>query len=506
MTATAPVLYGTPETAAAVASAPAVTILIGSYDGSGNYGDIAQLDAALGLLERLDPGLLLLPVLERCHLAGHRKLSEDFLHPPARALFFDPGEGMDDELLPVPAPADLAFGTCYLYGGGYLNAAWGERKLAMLRAAEALLDGGGADRVCRLSSGLQVEADWLANLDSSDAEALRAFELLGARDRGSADAFAALGSAAPVLDTSDDAVGVLRQLAHADAAPSADGRLHVNLHIAEHDWMTGRPEAMLDFHADFVAELGGRAGLPVVAQPLIAYLDARISELPTVERFGRACAARGIELAEPKVLRPAGIGEILPELRRAVVTLSCSYHVALTSLLLEVPAVLLRDNAYYEQKAAGLAESFGLPPAFALSSAADPLAAAGEIATIVLDEQGCAALRRRLGAGASRVRERRAAAEVELVARLGSEATTALAIRIREQGERLRERSAEPARLLAQLAALPSENGFEPASAPVEAATGDSAAERLAAVLSSRSWRMTAPLRRVGARLSRRRS
>jgi hypothetical protein len=216
MTSTAPTFFATPETAAEVADAPAVAVLIGGYDGSGNYGDIALLDAALGLLDRLDPDVLLLPVVERSYLADHRALSGDFLHPPKRALFFDAGEGHEDDLVAVPAPVDLAFGACYLYGGGYLNPSWGKRKLAMLGAAESLLAIGGAKDVCRLSSGLQVDGGWTGGVAAAEAEALHSFELLGVRDRGSGEALAALHSPAPIVDTGDDALGILRRLPPAD--------------------------------------------------------------------------------------------------------------------------------------------------------------------------------------------------------------------------------------------------------------------------------------------------
>ena len=83
--------------------------------------------------------------------------------------------------MPVAAPLGLAFGSVYLYGGGYLNRAWGDRKLAMLRAAEALLVNGGVGRPFRIASGLQVEADWLAGLDPEDGEALRRFDFFGVR-------------------------------------------------------------------------------------------------------------------------------------------------------------------------------------------------------------------------------------------------------------------------------------------------------------------------------------
>jgi hypothetical protein len=502
MITTAPAFFATPETAAKVARASAIAILIGGYDGSGNYGDLAQLDAALALLERFEPELLLLPVVERVHFAEHRNLAGGFVNPPAGALFFDPEGSAEDGLLPVPAPSDLAFAACYLYGGGYLNSSWGGRKLAMLGGAEELIAAAGCERICRLSSGLQAEATWIAGLSAADAGALRSFEFLGVRDSGSLAALATLGSSAAVVDTGDDTVGVLRRMPAPYAAPVSDGRLRVNLHIAEHAWVTDRPDAIADFYADFAAELGRRAGLPVLAQPLVAYMDRHTSEQAALERLAVACAKRDVELAKARVLRPASLADAVAELGQATLTLSCSYHVAITSLSVGVPAILLRDDAYYDQKAAGLAEAFGLPPAFALGSNADARAAAAEVAGVVLDERQSVDLAHRLGAGASRLRERRAGAEADLLARLGAAATGALTAQLGELSERLRERSAEPAELLLQLSELQAQSQAAGASPSPE---NGAAQETLAAVLDSRSWRLTAPLRRVGARIRRRR-
>lgn len=515
MTGAKPTLFATAATAQAIARARAAAILVGGYDGSGNYGDITLLQAAVDLAERLGPGVAVLPLLERSRLADHRALAAQCGDFAPQAIFFDPGGELEDELQPVAAPAELAFGACYLYGGGYLNRWWGERKLAMLRAAEGLLEAGGAGRICRVSSGLQVEADWIGSLGEPDAAALRSFELLGVRDDGSGRGLEALGSTAPVTETADDAIGVLGRLRVGDGSAAANGQLRVNLHFAEHDWVSERPSATLDFYAGFVAELGRLADRPVLAQPLIAYLDGRIDERPAVERLGAACGAAGIEVAEPVVLRPSLLTETVPRLSQASLTLSCSYHVALTSLMLEVPAVLLGDNPYYEQKAAGLIEDFGLPDAFTVEATADPLASAREIASAVLDEDRAEALRRQLAGAADRLRLRRGEAETDLLARLGGAAMTALSGRVEELAERLRERSAEPAELHVRLAELRTECeelrhrlDESPLDAELRAQEAEARAaeaeQMLATVLHSRSWRLLAPLRRIGAVLRRR--
>jgi len=505
-------LFATPASVQAIERARALVVLVGGYDGSGNYGDIAQFDAALELVERLGPGVLALPVLERQYLAGHRDLKEGGGEADRPALFFDPGNegGYEDALLPVAAPIDLAFGASYLYGGGYLNRLWGPRKLALLAAAEALLAAGGAPPSCRLSSGLQVEPDWVAELAARGSSALSRLDLLGARDRGSQRALGAFGLTAPAVETGDDAIGLLARLPAADAAVPDDGRLHLNLHFAEHEWVTERPHAVLDFYAGFLAELGRLAQRPLTVQPLIAYSDSRVDERAGLERFVNACAAIGGEVTEPLVLRPTSLAAATTLLSQARLTLSCSYHVALTSLMLEVPAVLIGDNAYYEQKAAGLREDFGLPAAFTVATTADPAATAAAVAAALLGDE----LRRNLAAGSQRLRERRTGSEVELLGRLGGAATSALAERVEGLAERLRRQAEQPAELQERLAALQSEaeelrrlvdeSPLEAELRVQEAVARAEAAEAtVAAALGSRSWRMAAPLRRVGSLMRR---
>ncbi len=267
---------------------------------------------------------------------------------------------------------------------------------------------------------------------------------------------------------------------------------------------------MLDFYAGFVAELGRRANRPVVAQPVIAYLDERIDERSALQRLFAACTAIGVEVAEPLVLRPTSLAETAPLLRQAQLTLSCSYHVALTSLMLEVPAVLIGDNAYYEQKAGGLREDFGLPPAFTTATDADPSSCAAAVAAVLLDKERRGELGSGLAVAAERLRRRRGATEAALLARLGGAVAAALSDRVEALTERVRQHAAEPAELQARLAALQSEveelrrlvaeSPLEAELRVQEAETRAEAAEAtLDAALGSRSWRMAAPLRRVGA-------
>lgn len=465
-------LLTTPETAAAIAEGRPLAILVGSYDGSGNFGDIAQLDAALGLLEGLDSELLILPVVERQFAATHEAMAAELIHRPRHVLYFDGGgDPGGEDLVPVEAPRDAPLAISYLYGGGFLNPSWGARKLAMLSAVEGFLAGAG--RVVRIASGQQVDRGWIENLDPADAELLRRFELWGARDDVSAQTLEDLGATGPALNGGDDAVGILTAT---DARPAPDEPpmpFEVNVHFAEHEWVTDRPDAAREFDVRLLAELSRLAGRPLRVRPLLAYLDPRIDERAGLERFAAACAGNGIELIEPCVLRPIGIAETLGELSGAALTVSSSYHVALTSLLLALPTAILRDNDYYAQKARGLLSDFGLPREFAPRSGDDPVAAAAAIAPHLLDPQVSGQTRRRLEAAAYRVRQRRIMTEARLMATI-AEGAVAVA-------------------------------GSAPAPPPAAPAGPGADAERRAAeteakldeVLGSRSWKVTAPLRRL---------
>lgn len=506
-----PSLFASPETMRELSEARAAAILVGGYDGSGNYGDIALLDAALELIGRLGPSLAVFPLLERNRREDHRAVGgED--ERASRALYFDPGGEFEDDLQPVAAPAELAAGAIYLYGGGYLNSSWGERKLAMLGAAEALLTAGTGGSLFRISSGLQVEPAWIAELEERDAAALRSFDFLSARDGASVTALDGLDSTSPARLTGDDAVGVLGRLPASE--PEDDGgRLRVNVHFAAHEWVSERPSEVLDSYAGTIAELGRVAGRPAIAQPLIAYLDRHVDERLAVESLTAACSALGIEVDEPLVLRPDELAAALPRLTAAQLTLSCSYHVALTSLMVGVPATLLSDTPYYAQKASGLSEDFELPPIFTAAAGADPAARARELAGPVLED--AAEFRRHLAAGADRLRRRRAFTEAELLGRLGAAAIAALGGRVADLNERLRERAAEPAELHYRLAELEDkleEQGQPTPESPLEAelraeeaeARAEEAHQALGAALNSRTWRMAAPLRRAGSVLRRR--
>jgi polysaccharide pyruvyl transferase WcaK-like protein len=322
----------------------------------------------------------------------------------------------------------------------------------------------------------------------ADRARLRVFGPLGVRDRRSLQALRGL-RATEAVETGDDAVAVLRDLPGGPVDVEPD-RLRVNVHYAPHDWTTARPGALLELLADLVAELGRIAELPVVVRPLIAYLDPRVDERPAADELAAACAGREIATEPPIVLRPASLAESARELRRARLSIACSYHAALASLMSQVPTVPVRDTPYYEQKVEGLLEDFELPRDWALSSTDRAGHAAERIGREVLDPVAMAAHRERLREGKARMARRRAAAEGLLLerlaaARVGQPLPPAF-LSERRDGERRVARAEDRA------------VEAERRAAPVEA--------ELATMTGSDSWRLTAPLRALSNRLRARRA
>jgi hypothetical protein len=485
-----PALFATPETAAAIAEAASLAFLVGGYDGSGNYGDVLMLDAALELLAPLEPGLVVLPVLERRYRAHHPELAEQMIRPPRHPVYFDPEGTGEDDLVPIAAGPGLRSAVSYFYGGGYFNGLWGDRKLAMMRAAEAVLAEGEPREVRRVGSGLQVEASWLEGLSADDTAFLRAFEILGTRDARSGEVLAGFG-AAIVPESGDDAIGALGR--RRPAEPPSGRRLRVNLHFTDHDWVTDEAGTLLGFYAELLSRLGERTGRPLVAQPLVAYLDPRVDERPAAERLSAALSAHGIEVSEPFVLRPAGLGGAAAKMGEASCTVACSYHVALTSLMLGLPTLAVAHNPFYEQKTAGLLDAFGQPDGFAIRPGADPEACARLLAETALDPEAGGRLRVQLALDARRMRRMRTVAEADLFARIA--ATVAGAEEGAPQwvgGEADADRRVRTAEGRARAA--------EERAAHAELHASNLEAQ-MAELTGSTSWRLTRPLRRLLRRL-----
>jgi len=489
-----PMLYMRPETFAALAAHSSAVILIGSYDGSGNYGDVAQLESAVRLLEALGTSALLLPVTDLRYQASHRRIEL-----PATTnfdaghvlVFAYPSPSTDhrtieEGLIPAVLPASISYAPTYLYGGGFMNVRWADRLLDMIAAAADLGTSPGVSGWTATSSGLQIEPGWARRLGAESRGILRSLEQIGVRDELSRQAGADLAGPdgmPPAVNTGDDAVGtVARALDAAGEHPPAAG-LTVNLHVCAEPWVTDDPAGLVGFISRYLEAVAGRAGGGLRIQPLIAYDDGRISERPQLEAVLARCL-RFATMAEPIALQPATLASALQTMRRAAVTVSCSYHVSLTSLLAGVPSVLLFGNEYYAQKAGALRRDFPLGEEYFCNTSAKPEGAGAALAAR-LEPHARSRDHELLAIARDSVLQRRQRAERELLEQLapGSE-------RARAGGSNRRGVTAGSGvdALVRAWARLRDDR-----AAVVEQAAGRQAL--LDEVERSASWRVTAPLR-----------
>ena len=142
--------------------------------------------------------------------------------PASRSSISTPRSVGAEDLVAVEPPRQLRFAIYHLYGGGYLNRLWGARKVEMLRAAGVAPRG---ERAAFAGFLREHRPKWSGSRDSiqptcaCSAPSNCSAPVTAARSRLCA------GSAplAPVLDTGDDAIGLLGSLPAAsqtgDAGP-----------------------------------------------------------------------------------------------------------------------------------------------------------------------------------------------------------------------------------------------------------------------------------------------
>jgi hypothetical protein len=240
---------------------------------------------------------------------------------------------------------------------------------------------------------------------------------------------------------------------------------------------------------ELLAHLGRKTGKPIVAQPLIAYRDPRVDEYPAAERLAAALAESGVEVREPLLLRPAGLSEAAATMGEASFTVACSYHVALTSLMLGLPTLPVSHNNFYEQKAVGLLDAFGQPEDYAIRPGADPEACARLLATTALDPEAGGSLRVRLAIDARRVRRLRADAGADLFARIAPTVSG-----VDEAAPRWVGAEADVDRRVREAEGRARTAEDRAAHAALHASNLEA---QMAELTGSTSWRLTAPLRRL---------
>ncbi len=518
-------LGAAPPFASSLGGARGIVFMIGGYDGIGNFGDRMQLEQAARLVLRLGGRIAAVPVIDPDNRDNSRALEFNPLvgWDPHRALFAcergrAPGPPGSAQLRPAELPAGVIWAATYLYGGGYMGRRWGARKLAMVAAVDELCARSGLEASTLVSTGIQIEPGWLEALDPDQARLLGRLTSIGARDPVSAGSTLPAGSGRrqiAAVETADDSIGALAPLIGTLGDPDHDSR-RVNLHVSGHDWTAEDAAAPAEYLSGVVDSIAASRSETLELQPLLAFEDSRTSERPALERFIAAAndLSRPLTVAEPIELSPVGIDQQAAQMRRAGLTLSCSYHVALASLMVGVPAALVAGTDHYRHKAEGLRRAFGLPEALILDPATEPGPAAEAIIALLDDQRARESLSSAIADGQQRALRLRAEAERELLGELARSFADALAARIDLLGADpgLAERPATE--LVARLAAIREDFAAALADAELAREAAATAAEResgaeaersraqeaLSELERSRSWRLTEPLRAGRAR------
>lgn len=350
-------LWGSDADLARLVAAQSAVLLVGGYDGSGNYGDVLQVATAIETVRGLPGAPLPVAIVERETHGHHRALEERYRARLADVAFLyydEDEEPQADELVELGSGVLPRRSVVYVYGGGFLNQRWGGRKIAHATTVEQLC---GRD-LPLVASGLQVDEPAVAPGGVAH-ELLSRARSIGVRDVLSQrymQEHLPSPAAERVELAGDDATPFL-------SSPAIAGEQLVNLHVNDGIWVSESPEELLERVADLLCALGRAAG-PLRLQPTIAYEDPRVSERRIVaglfERFDDELEAAGIAPIDPIDILEDALDHQLARFRRARLTVACSYHVTLTSLLAGIPALLLAENSYYDQKAAGLRDLFGL--------------------------------------------------------------------------------------------------------------------------------------------------
>lgn len=337
---------------AKLAEASRVVVLVGSFDGSGNFGDILQTRAVIERIRRGSPSMLIAVVVEASYTERYPWVQQ-FLNDVV-TLRFSSRRPSVDLLESLPEQVLL-----YLSGGGFVNQAWGDRKLAQIVAVTTVVNASGGVLSHRIATGQQVSSydglpRWVEWFETCD--------LLTVRDPDSARTLRAAGLTTVAEDRGDDAYGPVRAL---------DIELEegcVNVHINVESYTTPERDERLAWLASALAELQIDGDLR--CRFLVAFDDDRISERAAVDEVINRLRAdhSRLDMSHQVISLPAvtASGNTLTLGARG--TIACSYHVGLASLMCGVPTLLLADNPYYQQKMGGLARAFGIEEEQIISS------------------------------------------------------------------------------------------------------------------------------------------
>lgn len=340
-----------------------IVILLGSYSGYINFGDILQLQSAIHFHQQQHPDCLIMPLLNIAaisHTDGIERMIKatglatclfflqvrsDDIHNENRSRFLSTYREMRPLML-----EDIQPPTLHIYGGGFFNERWGEQQLCL---AEHIIDQGGV--VHYVISGQQVSELFAARLAAHVNEYQP--KLVGCRDQQSASYLQQYGVNA--IWSSDDAIDLLVNN-EGNANPTQPMRVGIHINSSGYTWEDKMDiqtvQASITTHLQTLAQyVGENNATPVLIN---LYSDVKQDAIDTWGNLAKTPLAQffphfqGVDIGE--MLIAGYLQQALNLLSTLHFVVTNSYHLALCCELLGVPVCLIANNAYYRQKHAGL--------------------------------------------------------------------------------------------------------------------------------------------------------
>lgn len=345
-------------------SARPKVILIGSFSGPKNFGDMLQLRAALRWHEMRERGQVICPLhnLARAWTPEHlQQLAQVF--GAGDWLFCD--RSSDSTYAAALGLQRLTAGirglsTLHVYGGGFFNSLWGQRNLARI---EATLDEMVPEHY--IISGQQVGQEFAATL----AAHCRSYQpdIIGCRDEESVAILRQHGL--DVQFSGDDAFEELVEAAASPLPPPAD-RAHGEestrpyaLYLNSSNYVVSAQTTRTSLEAienciDLLMQHFGSGAPPLLIE---AYRDDNPLIQDTLATIKKTRFAKMLSAATPLDLVDCFERNCLNEaaaiLRQCQLAVSTSYHVTLFLKILGVPVYFFDFNDYYRQKKQGLGDT-----------------------------------------------------------------------------------------------------------------------------------------------------
>lgn len=358
---TGPCFFARPQTILRLEDpTQAKTILVGSFTGGWNFGDLLQLRGAARWHRQRAPVQTLCPVqglgavstieqMDRLRLAFG--LDDWLFFSPGRAGDTVRAAGMGLQRAPAQWAGPV---TLHTYGGGFFNELWGA---AALRRIETLFT---QRQIAHYAiSGQQVGAEFCRRL----AEHCRRYQpdIVGCRDQASVDMLRRQGVDAHL--SADDAFEELDAAATCAVAGDPPQTQQFGLYLNSTAYVTAETEAhhAAMRHLDEALEALARHAPSASPMLIRAYAEDRphIRDTFTTIQQTRFAALfpqfTTLDLLDHFVRDD--LSRAVTRFRQCDYIVSTSYHVTLFSKIVGVPVYLFAFNDYYRQKKQGLGDA-----------------------------------------------------------------------------------------------------------------------------------------------------